>query len=474
LNFATFLLLLAFTACSRVPYSSPTALRDTNFYVRTISPPTPAALDPAALDQITASMDGKTLVVTRPTRPWTSEPDDGFAHSLKRLAPGEKLEGDGATFEMLAFSVSGPGISPVPTNGESRVPADFFDPDGRPLSREQLGQLGFRDMQLKEYVRNSFRYPQSCFPKLKVWFGSQERPPGYVWPIGCFDVRTKHLSVSDLGYSQISSNGPGYAELDTSLWHSTPMDLVMEVGLDGKVVVQTNASAGMTVPVPGGFVRLVGLWNRGDSGERGLSPNRSAAGMETTRIAFRPSKVQTNAMALFATEPRRLVVSCELLDSRGNALGGRGGSSSDGMRQVDLQGRVEDVKWVRYTVYTNHYRVVFRIPPIPKLPPASQNISNLFDVPIPLVQINSEDYLCAMIARPTQMRFRCLGTCPSMPTNLFPLTLTNATPADLLTLYRQSITNAYTVVVDDQKHEIRVELTPLEKAKGWVKQKLKL
>ena len=122
--FASLAILLC--GCNKPPYSSPTALRDTNGYFKATAPVVPAALNTSALDQATTSMDGTALVITRPARTGSSEPNDGYAHVFKRLAPGEKLEGDGATFEFMAFSVSGPGISPTPTNGIPIVPVDFF------------------------------------------------------------------------------------------------------------------------------------------------------------------------------------------------------------------------------------------------------------------------------------------------------------------------------------------------------------
>jgi hypothetical protein len=88
------------------------------------------------------------------------------------------------------------------------------------------------------------------------------------------------------------------------------------------------------------------------------------------------------------------------------------------------------------------------------------------------VNFGREYELREFVADLTQMKFSYPSIGDTMPTNLFPMTLTNVTPAEVLTLYRRNITNTFTVVVDAQKQEIRVEPTMFEKARRWVMQKL--
>jgi hypothetical protein len=462
------LLGLVIGGCERRPYSSPTALRDTNAYFKALSPAVPATINSSALDQITATLDGSAVVISRPVATGAVEPSDGFEHGLKRLAPGEKLEGKDATFELVALSVSGPGISPAPPNGERYVPVDFFAPDGSLLSKEQLKTLGFRDWHLKEYVGDGRRDYWDSFPELKVWTGSSRRLPGYVRPVGLFDAYTKQSLVSGYSYSQVSSNDHGYVEVRPRAWHATPLDLMLDVELDGKVTIQTNATAGMNVPVPGGIVRLVGIWE----GDRSSWSSQSGSGTETIRLTLSESKEKAKGMAVFAVEPTGLAIHYALLNEQGKDFGGGGGGTSGSLRMVGFEGRVQDVKWVRFTVYTNHQRVVLRLPPIPRLPGAKQNYANLFDVPVPLVNFGREYELREFVADLTQMKFSYPSIGDTMPTNLFPMTLTNVTPAEVLALYRRNITNTFTVVVDAQKQEIRVEPTMFEKARRWVMQKL--
>ncbi len=49
---------------------------------------------------------------------------------------------------------------------------------------------------------------------------------------------------------------------------------------------------------------------------------------------------------------------------------------------------------------------------------------------------------------------------------------TNTTPAQLLAEYRRQPTNGWIVVVDEPRNELRLQFSPLEKIRRWLKQKL--
>jgi len=250
------------------------------------------------------------------------------------------------------------------------------------------------------------------------------------------------------------------------------MEFVVDVELDGKSVVETNAIAGMTVAVPGGWVRMLGIWD--GYSQSWSTTSGSAAGTQEYRINLGERGEETNAVALFVTEPVKLAVHLELLDERGKEFSGNGGGTSGGMRMVGVRGSAAGVKQVRMTVFTNHQRVVLSLPPIPNLPVTGTKVANLFEVPIPRVYIQREYKLRELIGGLTQMPFQYPSSGDQLPTSLFPLTLTNVTPAELLKIYQGNMTNANSVVVDEQKLEIRVEPTRFEKIKRWIKQKLKL
>lgn len=470
---ATFVMAALVTVgCKRTPYSSPTALRDTNAYVKAISPAPPGSIDQTLLDQATVGLEGGTLRATNVSRSNAGDASDGFHHVVKRLGPGEKLVGEGASFEMVAFSVSGPGISKTPTPGKKSVPLEYFAPDGKSLTPEELTAMGFKKWQLEEYLGNSSHYLWDSYPEVKVWFGPQTQPPGYITPAGLFDARTKHGLVGGHSYAQISSNSFGFSEVRPHAWHAAPMELVMDVELDGRTVVETNAAPGITVAMPGGLVRMLGIWS-GHSGSWSSSSG-SAPGTQVIEINLQDGTDSTNSVALFVTEPVGLAVHFELLGEHGRVFEGNGGGTSGGMRVVEVRARAEDVKQVRCSVFTNHYRVVIPVPPIPNLPAAGQNATNLFEVTVPLATLQREDELRELVRAITQMNFRYPPGGDLMPTNLFPMALTNVTPAELVAIYQHGITNSYTLLVDEAKQEIRFEMIWYDKFKQWLKRMLRL
>ena len=464
------LLALAFTGCERAPHSSPTALRDTNAYFKALSPAAHHALDPQALDRVSVTLEGETLVATYPDNSGASDESDGFSHVVDRLKPGEKLEGDGAVFEMVAFAASGPGISKTSTNKDNSIPLDWFGPPGKLLDAGSLKKLGFRKWDLVENSSGSYGDSDYAFPKLQVALGSMKQLPGYYSAVGVFDGRTKRSLVSGHSCSQIYSNSPGRVWVHPHAWHATPMELVLDVELDGRFVVETNPVPELKVAVPGGEVKLLGIWD--GSSQSWSSSMRS--GLSTLRLDLQSSGKEAYAFAAFVTEPRRLAVHFELLDAHGKVLEGNGGGSSDAIRIVGLRGCAADVKQVRFTVFTNHHQVVLTLPPIPNLPAEYQNVDNLFNLRIPQVNIEREYELQQLLGDATQMKFAYSAWGNELPTNVFPMVLTNVTPAQLLAVYRQHLTNGCTVVVDEKKQEIRVEPTQAEKVKRWVKQKLRL
>jgi hypothetical protein len=448
------------------------ALRDTNAYFKAISPTPPRALDLQSLDQVSVKVEGETLTATYPGNWSNGYESDGFEHVVDRLKPGEKLETADATFELVAFAVSGPGISKAVTNQKDYVRVDHFSPEGKPLDAAALKKAGLKKWDMEDYHSFSSGNLDETFPKLKVRLGSMLRRPGYISAIGLFDARTHAELSSGSSTWQISSNSLGGVEVTVHAWHATPLELVLDVELDGKVVVETNPIPDMRVTLPGGEVKMLGLWD--GSSHSWSSSSGSSRDPATTRIDLRSREKETNALALFVTEPRRLGVQIELLNARGKVMESSGGGGSAGLRVAGGRGHAEDVKQVRFTVYTNHHRVVLQLPPLPNLPPEYQHVDNLFDVRLPQVQIDYEYEFQRAIEQTTQMKFRYTPFTVNMPTNMFPMLRTNVTPAELLAEYRRNLTNTCTVVVDEQKNEIRVELKQVEKLKQWLRNKLHL
>lgn len=465
------LAMLLLAGCNRPLHSSPTAQRDTNDYFKATSPQAPRAIDLQALDQITARIDGNTLIATMQSTTG-DDSNDGFEHPVRRLKPGEKLTGTDASFEFIAFSVSGPGISKLEkTNSHGHFPLEFFSPAGKLLSEPELKSLGLRDWDLTDSLDRHGTI-NDAFPKLSLLFGSTQQPPGYYSPVGVFDARTKKSLVSGYSYSQIAKGSLGRTEVFPRAWHATPLEVLLDVQLDGKVIIETNVVEGLRVALPGGEVKLLGVWE-GKSHSWG---SRSGAAGTTSelRISLGASDREAESVALFATEPPKLAVHAEFLDEQGKVVDGGGGGTSGSFRLAGVRARVSEVKRVRFTTYTNHCRVALMLPPLPNLPAGNQNVADLFSVTAPEVQFEREYELRDFIGSLTQLRFAYPPGGDSIPTNQFPMSFTNVTPAQLLAEYRRHLTNGCTVIVDEAKQEIRVEPTLSEKVKRWIREKLQL
>jgi hypothetical protein len=422
----------------------------------------PGPLDTGAFDRISISVQTNRLVLTN-AGPGSSNENDGFEHLKEELKPGEALKCSNAVFQMVAFGVALP-VSRGKTDS-SRVPADYFSPDGRRLSEADLTSLG-----LKSWERGVNVYAYEHFPKLRFLFGSKAQPPGWYSMVGLFDARTKRSLTSGCGYSQVASNYLGSLELEHQAWHATPLELVLDVQLDGRVVVESNLVAGTTIPVPGGMVKVLGVWD----GKETSWSSIGNGGWSTMEIQLGPSGNESNSLLLYACEPPGLAVLVDCLDAEGKRIAQQGGSGGGAVRSLGLGAKVPEGSRVQLTVFTNHHLVSIPLGPIPGLPAENQGLGNLFAARVPWVQFQTEEEMREFIGRATQMSFLGPPTGNLMPAGHFPLVRTNTTPALLLAEFRPYLPRGYHLAVDERRQEIRIEPTLLVKGITWLRQKLGL
>jgi hypothetical protein len=445
--------------CSRRPYSSPTALRNTNSYVKAVQGTSPGRLDAGAFDGISVSYETNRLTVLSPG-PASGSESDGFAHAIKCLKPGEALKGENAVFEFLGMGIAALTNFVKP---EGQIPLEFFIPDGRRLSESELTALGFKKWERATYTSSRIE----MFPRAVFVFGSKAHPPGYFTMRGLFDARTQRPLTSGSSYSQVTSNYFGRIDVQHEAWHATPLELVLDVELDGRVTVETNLVTNAVISVPGGLVKIMGLWEGRSTGTSSYSG--TPARFEFTLSA---SAEEKNSFLLFASEPPNLTVRAEGLDENGKVIDTAGGFGAGAFHSVGLKAHTEEVKQVRLNVFTNHYVVVIPIPAIPGLPPQNWQVRNLFAVRIPAVRLEREDDLRRLIGKVTEMEFVYPPFGDIMPKESFPILRTNTTPADLLAEYTRHMPWGFHLVVDEKRQELRPQQTDLAKAVTWVKQHL--
>jgi hypothetical protein len=447
--------------CGRGPYASPTALRNTNTYAKAVQAAAPERPDERAFDGISISYETNQLTVIFPA-PVASGDTDGLAHTVKRLNPGEALKGDEAVLEFLALGVATLTNLAKP---DGQVPLALFSPDCRPLSEGDLTSLGFKKWERTVYASTAMEK----FPSAVFVFGSKAHPPGYYKMRGLFDARTHRPFTTGSSYSQVSSDYLGRLSVQYEAWHQTPLELVLDVELDGSVAVVTNPVADSVIPVPGGLVKIVGVWGGRINGSSsyGGTPSRVVVTLSESE-----SRGGSNSFLVFACEPPGLAVHPECLDGSGAVINHSGAFGAGAIHSLGLKANKNDVKQVRLTVFTNHYSVILPVPPLPGLPPQNRQIRNLFNVRIPGVRLEREDDLRRLISSATETDFAYPPFGDIMPKGSFPMLRTNTTPAELLAEYSRHIPWGYRLAVDQQKQELRAQQTDLAKAVTWARQHL--
>lgn len=441
------------TSCGRAPLSSPTASRNSPAYQEALNSAPTGPVDPSLFNALTVTNVQGALSLT-----WIPAPNmgnqAGLPHRLVRLKPGAALTGTNQAFRLAAIGVG------YPTESQAgSVPLTFYTPAGRPMTPAQKDRLGLTPWQLKDHE------PEANFPALVLFFGDTNRPPGYYSPIGLFDARTYADLTSGFGYSQVGKQSLGRLTLHPRLWHATPMKLILNVELNGRVTRDLAVASRARVKIPGGQVMLVGIWN-------GLANSWSSSGSRMT-MRLQPAAGKSRCVAVLATLPTGLAVHTEFLDSEKRVIRNQGGGSAGNIRLVDLSTNAAAVRWARFTVYTNQYHVVLPLPPLPDLPLSNRKVRDLFQVRVPRVHFEYEFQLRQFISDVTEMNF-VYGLTNVIPPQYFPATFTNTTPLALLDQYRRFLPVGYRFVVDPPKHQIRVELTKFAAFWRWLKQRLHL
>jgi hypothetical protein len=211
---------------------------------------------------------------------------------------------------------------------------------------------------------------------------------------------------------------------------------------------------------------LLGIWDGessswSTSGGGGSSP-------ETMKVQLKSNDEKPHAVAAMVTSPRGLAVHLEFLNAGRKVIADGGGGTSGSFRLTGIGTNAAAVKWVRWTVYTNHHRVIVLLPPLPNLPPENQNLADLAQVRIPRARFADEYQLRQFLGEVTQMSFNYSLT-NVIPAQNFPASFTNTSPAELLGTYRRWLPSGYVFVFDPPKNEIRVELT--KPMKAWLRLK---
>ncbi|MGV3773608.1 MAG: hypothetical protein ACO1QB_11945 [Verrucomicrobiales bacterium] len=305
---------------------------------------------------------------------------------------------------------------------------------------------------------------QGVHPQVKFNFQSQGMSAPELMDAWIFDGVT-HAPFSNGRSSSASMNSFGF-ETDLATWRQGPVHLVMDLAYDRGEPVKMPFKSGSSYTSSVMAMTLAAIV----PGRSQSWSNNSDGQTNKINISFVQDTNHKTTTVLFLVSPDAspLPIRIEYLGKNGKRLNGRGGGSTDSLLVSGYEGEPEDCEYIVITPYKTIKRVVLKLPDIPGLPEANRNVQNLFSVQMPHLRIKSEWELRQAIERTVQLQMT--GANVNVPMGRFPLFLTNATPADLVEIYRTFLPPNTDMIVDHQKQEMEwVSNNPLHKFRAIVK-----
>lgn len=438
-------------------YSSPTAVRTNEVYLRahavpTNAPPPPTnlystiAIDRSASNRIELSIPEKTSA-------WNSGDLDYVPMETVRAdVNGVARVGEG----FFSLAAVGTAIAEKLTNlGDGlHIPARYFSAAGKALESPH-------SIILPEYERKL--YSDAKGPAAQFVFVSSNITELKSLRFQVFDAQTRFSLIS--GHSMGGLTNGFYYGTTMQLWHQTPIEIITTVATGPIERYTMPPVEGAEAEFPGGQARLL-LINEGN-----LSNWSSRHDGRTNLVTYRlgdpswPRPPRAQVSLLFHVWPTAYgaPIEVEVMGKDGKKLAGGNSGTSRNLMKVTVDGVLEDIKEVRLKYFTRKYRVIFTIPELPGLPEENRGVKNLFDVSIPYMNLRYEYDFQYGIGKLLQMEQRHFAL--TFPNGYFPSVRTNTTPRELFLEMESLLANKDAqLVADPQKNEIRERKNPLLEA----------
>jgi hypothetical protein len=334
------------------------------------------------------------------------------------------------------------------------IPAQFYTPDLKALSNPDLAGI------FSAWTWNTNVEFRGQFPTAKFVFTRTNLTEFKFIGAQVFDARTRFNLMSS--YSRSGDQDAFWSEGEISLWHQTPLELVLTVAIGPVETYTILPKTNETVRYPGGLLKLIGIV---DGPVRGISSMHDG---KTNRVTLRK---QTAPLSQFDAQGAFVFLSLpgisdppidiEFLNEAGKTVGTRGGSSSLRINMISLAEPIDRVKQIRVKYYSKVARLIFQIPEFPGLPAENRNLKNLFDARIPYIRFQNDWEAVSGLGRLTQTGPPALISLN--PTNTFyPLIFTNVTTRDLFLDLSKRLPNPEDrLTVDPIKNTIEVAHPPL-------------
>ena len=388
-------------------------------------------------DNFTIGSDSEYFTVEHP---YVNPPDNVFAFELHEMTPGELLEIAGGT---LKLSCIGTAYHDANQTMDDDAVFRLYDSQLQPISDTDLSE--FWDYQTTEDGSN-FRY-NPC-PAVQFVFQHQGIEDLMFHGIKIFDSRTRKSLAN--GYSSGGNQGSYRFNTDISIWHRTPIDIVMDVSYGPIKTFEFAPRAGQGFEEGSFKCRLISVF---ESVEPGRHNSSSRVNIMTHKFPKAPPD-KAGLTFFFVCRPtaNQMPVTFEFLDKDGNKVSTHGSSTTGYAHSIALKQPLEKITLIRAHYRTRRYRIVIHLPYIPGLPEENNTIDNLFDVHIPYIRLHDPGQVDEFVRQTLQLgQSRSTGPGPGTSINSlpFPLNFNDVTIRDIARCYARG-GNLYIDIENDR------------------------
>jgi len=411
-------------------YSDPAALRPVSVReweeFNTLNPEH-KPVNPALWQSVTLTTESANRVVLTHS---LGDPPNGsfYVQSRHDIQANEKLEMDGGAFGLKAIGVA----LRYPRHKDDDPPEyRVFDSGLAELSEEQISDLRRQNLWAGS---GTYSY-QNAGGALEFVLEHREWPGVSIKAWNFFDARTRKR-LSSGGVWNTSGGSTQFSTSLPTMWHSGPVDLVVDVAYGAPTVFEFPPEPGEGFTYGDLDCRLVTV-----VGESGFSFWSEGQGRAKLRFGG-DGESSRGAGYVFFFQPTaaNLPVDFEFLNSEGKVLSGSGSSTSGYVTCIHTNQPRERVARIRAKCATHVRRVVIHLPSLPGLPEANRNVTNLFDVRIPFVRFKDTNEIRNFLGRTLQMETSTIGSQPARatPRVIFPAEFQDASIRDIARFYARA------------------------------------
>ena len=365
------------------------------------------------------------------------KPDEPFAFELYEADAKQSLEIGNGTLEYLGLGSIVPDANNMLGN-ELRY--NFFDVSGQPASEKDIySNLGMFSSPT-EYVSHFLIKP---FPSVKFGFHFSDIEDLKIYNIMVFDTNTHKLLSTD--YSSMTAGSYGWINTTLSLWHRTPVDVVLDISCGPSEIYEFPPMAGEGFEREKFSCRLLGVFENVDNNSQPWELRRILSNNSYTIMYFVCQPGAMNSPLTF-----------DYIDKSGKVIGSYARTGEDCSYLSILRESLENITTIRATYRPHRCHVVFHLPFIPGLPEQNEDIDNLFDIHIPYAKFRNANQLGKFISDTLQFSFFYIyGNPPkkSISSIQFPLELSDVTIRDLAKIY----TKGGTLKIDKKNDRLELE-----------------